>query len=164
MNSLNLCCRLPFTRNFGPRPTGPAPHLSRSPRGAGFGSWLRSSLVLGFAALVLSGSLWLFPASAQAGCNTTCFDQALEAADAACVDTFAYSGLQDVCQASFRRAADRLTREDLRCKQEVLSLKGLVFANCRMSPEGLLPNIEARRCVGQQALVEVLESCDPDFQ
>lgn len=162
MNLFDLCRRLPLNPGLGS--PSPAPRLSGSTLGAGFGSWLRSSLTLGFAVLVLSGGLWLFPASAQAGCNTTCFDQAVEAADAACVDAFAYSGLQDLCQGSFRRAADRLVREDLRCKREVLSLKGLVFANCRMSPEGLLPNIEARRCVGQQALVEVLESCDPDFQ
>ncbi|MGA1474354.1 MAG: hypothetical protein ACO4AI_04125 [Prochlorothrix sp.] len=125
--------------------------------------WVRSSFILGLV-LVLSGSLFLFSAPALAGCNSTCVDQAIEAADAACAEEFPFAGLQNLCQASFRRSVNRLTRDRLRCKREVLSLKGLVFANCQMSIEELMPNSQARRCVGQAALVESLQACDPDFQ
>lgn len=151
MQNLFAHCRFIAAQIGGDRP---------SMTGSAFGRGLGLALV----ALVLSSSLWLLPAAAVAGCNTTCLDQAIEAADTACADSFGYSGLQDLCQESFRRSVERLAREQLRCKREVLSLKGLVFANCRMSPESLVPGIEARRCVGQQALVDVLEGCDPEFQ
>lgn len=120
-------------------------------------------LILAF--VLTSLGAWVLPsAPAWAGCSETCLDAAIEAADQACVDTFYSAGLQNLCQDSFRRSVDRLSQERLRCKREVLSLKGLGFANCRMSPEQILPGIQARRCVGQEALVDSLQSCDPDFQ